>query len=279
MSTMNQAQRGAGPWNDPAELETLLTYWAEHQEEFRDDESRSGIGFPRAAEVIKSKSGKTITTQQIGRRFVMEKTLETGLPDALSDRNLVAEEYEKLITELYGAYGRSIFRRAAVLHYVRSQRFTESAVVTKARFLSDDIGDTLWPLIGGAGRSVGHADDVEVDVQDEISQYWRGTNAKLEELFQNALRMRAELWLNRDTYHFFWPKPNSPFDPKQMRVPDVKEDGDEVSEDSLVQVTLFPRLVADDSRIEQDQGTGVADRPVRVPKNWRVISKTLVLSS
>ncbi|RFU26256.1 hypothetical protein B7463_g10080, partial [Scytalidium lignicola] len=173
---------------------------------------------------------------------VLQIVFQSSFPDFFHDRGSVALIYEEVIKSQFGKIAQSIFLQSAQYKYIKDPIFSDKIVPAEAKTLSESLNDILWPMLripnSGSLSSSGH----QVPPKD----IWKKQEQTMQEVFEQALTLRAELWLNPDKYRFFWPLPNSTYDKREIRGDDDELLGCK-AEDLKVLITLFPGIYAWDA--------------------------------
>src|SRR4051812_14945311 len=100
--------------------------------------------------------------------------------------------------------------------------FDSGFVMIKSKELANLLSETLEPfLTEGSKFQNDSATFHEIgDSEDEtsVNDYWKVVSAieSFPEVFAQALRLKAKLFLNPKRYQFIFPQPNDEYDPKTM---------------------------------------------------------------
>lgn len=128
--------------------------------------------------------------------------------------------------------------QSAQYQYVKDPIFSGKIVPAAAKILSQSLHDILWPMQRTSQNKL-----TSLNLHIAPKDVWKTQEQTLQEIFEQALTLRAELWLNPDKYRFFWPQPNSAFNRTEIRGDDDESIGHR-ADNSRVLITLFPGVAA-----------------------------------
>lgn len=157
--------------------------------------------------------------------------------------------------------------QSAQYQYVHDPIFSGKIVPAAAKILSQSLHDILWPIQRTSQNKL-----TPLNLHIAPKDVWKTQEQTLQEIFEQVLTLRAELWLNPDKYRFFWPKPNSAFNRTEIRGDDDESIGHR-ADNSRVLITLFPGVAAWDP--ESIMRNGCIDDDAKDGR--RVVVKALCL--